>query len=89
MPGIGFGYADFATAKLIETKLAHTAPTLHVASVCACQPVRHLEYFHDMSALQIFFDGAPVPPGGQLRPDLSRPGLGLELKRTEIERFAA
>ena len=26
------------------------------------------------------FDGAPVPDGGFVRPDLSRPGLGLELK---------
>jgi L-alanine-DL-glutamate epimerase-like enolase superfamily enzyme len=69
---------------------AHTAPTLHAALGCACQQVRHLEYFHDHVRIeQMLFDGAPVPIGGKLSPDCSRPGLGLELKRADAERFAA
>ena len=31
----------------------------------------------------MLFDGAPTPVGGALRPDLSRPGLGLEFKRQD------
>ena len=45
---------------------------------------RHLEYFHDHDRIEhMLFDGAPTPVGGALRPDLSRPGLGLEFKRQD------
>ena len=33
------------------------------------------------------FDGAPAPVDGALRPDRSRPGLGLDLKRADAEKF--
>ncbi len=36
----------------------------------------------------MLFDGAPEPRDGLLRPDLSRPGLGLEFKRQDAARFA-
>ena len=36
----------------------------------------------------MLFDGAPTPVGGSLRPDLSRPGLGLEFKRKDAQRYA-
>ena len=36
----------------------------------------------------MLFDGAPVPRGGAIAPDLSRPGLGLTFKRKDAERFA-
>jgi hypothetical protein len=32
-------------------------------------------------------DGTLDPEGGKLVPDASRPGLGLELKRADAERF--
>ena len=32
-------------------------------------------------------DGAPSPVKGELRPDLSRPGMGLEFKRADAARF--
>lgn len=68
---------------------AHAAPSLHVAPCCATAGVRHLEYFHDhVRVEQLLFDGAATPVGGRLYPDLSRPGLGLELKRADAERFA-
>jgi hypothetical protein len=38
---------------------------------------------------QMFFDGALTPIGGALRPDRSRPGIGLELKRSDAARYAA
>jgi hypothetical protein len=37
----------------------------------------------------MFFDGLPQLADGELRPELSRPGFGLELKRADAEKFAA
>jgi L-alanine-DL-glutamate epimerase-like enolase superfamily enzyme len=69
---------------------AHCAPALHVHVACAAQPMRHIEYFHDHVRIEnMFFDGVPKPVNGALHPDLSRPGIGLELKRADAERFAA
>ena len=69
---------------------AHTAPALHAHLGCAALPMRHLEYFHDHVRIeQMFFDGVLTPIDGKLRPDLSRPGMGIELKRADIRRFAA
>jgi L-alanine-DL-glutamate epimerase-like enolase superfamily enzyme len=69
---------------------AHTAPALHTHVCCAALPVRHLEYFHDHVRIErLFFDGIPQPVSGELRPDRSRPGMGIELKKKDVERFAA
>jgi hypothetical protein len=35
----------------------------------------------------MFFDGVLEPVNGKLRPDLSRPGLGLEFKEKDAVRF--
>jgi L-alanine-DL-glutamate epimerase-like enolase superfamily enzyme len=67
---------------------AHTAPALHLAVGCAVPPARHLEYFHDHVRIEkTIFDGAVEPVQGILYPDLERPGLGLELRKAEAERF--
>jgi L-alanine-DL-glutamate epimerase-like enolase superfamily enzyme len=67
---------------------AHTAPALHLAPCCALPEARHLEYFHDHVRIEaMLFDGVPRPVDGSLRPDPSRPGLGLELKRADAERW--
>jgi len=69
---------------------AHTAPALHTHVCCAAIPLRHLEYFHDHVRIEnMFFEGAPKPVHGELRPDLSRPGMGIELKQADAQRFAA
>jgi len=68
----------------------HTAPALHTHVACAIPSFKNLEYFHDHVRIErMFFDGVPEPVKGELRPDLSRPGIGLELKRADAERFAA
>jgi L-alanine-DL-glutamate epimerase-like enolase superfamily enzyme len=74
-----------------ETALSgHCAPQIHAHALAACQRTVHLEYFHDHSRIEgMLFDGALSPEGGALRPDDSRPGLGIELKQAEAERFAA
>ena len=69
---------------------AHTAPALHTHVCCAALSLRHLEYFHDHVRIeQMFFDGIRAPVNGELQPDLSRPGMGIELKRADVQRFAA
>jgi L-alanine-DL-glutamate epimerase-like enolase superfamily enzyme len=69
---------------------AHTAPSVHTHLGCAATPLRHLEYFHDHVRIEnMFFDGARAPVNGELSPDLSRPGMGIELKRADAQRFAA
>jgi L-alanine-DL-glutamate epimerase-like enolase superfamily enzyme len=67
---------------------AHTAPSLHAHVCCALAPVCHVEYFHDHARIeQMFFDGALRAVDGFLRPDLSRPGMGLEFKRADAEEY--
>jgi L-alanine-DL-glutamate epimerase-like enolase superfamily enzyme len=68
---------------------AHTALSLHAHPCCALPAVRHLEYFHDHVRIeQMFFDGVLTPANGALCPDLSRPGMGLVLKRSDAQRYA-
>ena len=69
---------------------AHTAPSVHTHLGCATTPLRHLEYFHDHVRIEnMFFDGVRLPVNGALSPDLTRPGMGIELKRADAQRFAA
>jgi L-alanine-DL-glutamate epimerase-like enolase superfamily enzyme len=69
---------------------AHTAPALHTHVACAALSLRHIEYFHDHVRIeQMLFDGARPPVKGELWPDLSRPGMGIELKEADARRFAA
>jgi L-alanine-DL-glutamate epimerase-like enolase superfamily enzyme len=67
---------------------AHCAPAIHMHPCCAAQPARHLEYFHDHARIeQMLFDGASAPIGGALQPDNSRPGLGLEFKFQDADKY--
>ena len=67
---------------------AHCAPALHCHLACAAPRFRNLEWFHDHVRIEsMLFDGAPVPSQGTIRPDLSRPGLGLAFKRKDAETF--
>jgi L-alanine-DL-glutamate epimerase-like enolase superfamily enzyme len=67
---------------------AHTAPHLHLHCCCAAPLLRHIEYFHDhVRIAELLLDGAVSPQNGALRPDRSRPGHGLTLKRSAAERY--
>jgi L-alanine-DL-glutamate epimerase-like enolase superfamily enzyme len=69
---------------------AHCAPSLHVHPCCSLGNLRPIEYFHDHVRIErMLFDGALVPEHGALHPDLARPGMGLEFKRADAERFEA
>jgi L-alanine-DL-glutamate epimerase-like enolase superfamily enzyme len=67
----------------------HCAPQVSAHACTAAWHLRHLEYFHDHVRIErLAFDGCLEPePGGVLRPDRSRPGMGLELKEADIEPF--
>jgi L-alanine-DL-glutamate epimerase-like enolase superfamily enzyme len=66
----------------------HTAPTIHAHALGAVAKLRHLEWFHDHVRVErLFFDGFLEPDGGAVRPDRSRPGIGVELKREDVERY--
>lgn len=68
---------------------AHCAPMLHLAPSCAISLDWPMEYFHDHVRIEhLLFDGVVDPVDGNLRPDLSRPGMGLELKRNEAAKYA-
>ncbi len=67
---------------------AHTAPSLHTHACCGAMPSYNIEYFHDHERIEhMVFDGALTPSDGVLKPDLSRPGLGLDFKRTDAARY--
>jgi L-alanine-DL-glutamate epimerase-like enolase superfamily enzyme len=80
--------AALCEARSLELS-AHCGPSIHAHVCCAVRNFRHLEYFHDHARLEpLLFDGVLEVRDGSLRPDLSRPGNGLELKRRDAERFA-
>ena len=66
----------------------HCAPALHATVACALPAVIHGEYFHDHARIErMFFDGALLPVDGALAPDRQRPGMGLEFRRADAEKF--
>jgi L-alanine-DL-glutamate epimerase-like enolase superfamily enzyme len=68
---------------------AHCAPALHLHAGCTAGPLRHLEYFYDHVRIErMLFEGVATPTQGLLYPDRTRPGLGLELKRADAQRYA-
>jgi L-alanine-DL-glutamate epimerase-like enolase superfamily enzyme len=85
----GFSHAAaLAQAHALDIS-GHTAPSLHLHACLAVPGLRHLEWFHDHVRIErMLFDGFIEPVAGELRPDLSRPGHGLELKVADAERYA-
>ncbi len=68
---------------------AHCAPSASAHPCCALEFARHVEYFHDHVRIErMLFDGALTASKGELRPDPSRPGAGLELKRADAAPYA-
>jgi L-alanine-DL-glutamate epimerase-like enolase superfamily enzyme len=66
----------------------HCAPQLSVHALCGVTRLRHQEYFHDHVRIErMLFDGVVEPEDGSLRPDLDRPGHGLQLERSEAARY--
>ncbi len=66
----------------------HCAPSLHARVGMAVPNLRHVEYFHDHQRIErLLFDGTLDPQGGALVPDPGQPGLGLQLRTADAERY--
>jgi L-alanine-DL-glutamate epimerase-like enolase superfamily enzyme len=81
--------ADIAYAAGLRFS-AHCSPAIHAHAGCAAPAIAHVEYFHDHVRIErMLFDGAPQHRAGELYPSPDRPGLGVELKGRDAERFRA
>jgi L-alanine-DL-glutamate epimerase-like enolase superfamily enzyme len=79
--------AALAAGHCLEVS-GHCAPNLHAHVGAATPNLRHVEYFHDHERIeQLLFDGTLDPRGGVLSPDPGRPGLGLELRIADAEKY--
>lgn len=89
------GFSGFLEASRIAVSFgcplsAHCAPSLHMHVGAVPANFRHLEYFHDHVRIErMLFDGFIEQRDGFMKPDDSRPGLGLTLKRKDALRYAA
>ena len=67
---------------------SHCGPSIHLHVCCSVPRLVHMEFFHDHARIErMFFDGFREPRRGIMSPDLSRPGLGLELKEQDASRY--
>jgi len=67
---------------------SHCAPALHLHPTLCLPSFFISEYFHDHVRIeQMLFDGVSPPQNGTLKPDLTRPGLGIEFKHQDAEKF--
>jgi L-alanine-DL-glutamate epimerase-like enolase superfamily enzyme len=79
--------AALCSAHCLELS-AHCAPSESIHPCAAVVPLRPMEFFHDHDRIEhMLFDGARSPEKGALWPDLSRPGMGLEFKHADAERY--
>jgi len=84
----GFLQADALCDSHSTPLSAHCAPSLHAHACCAAQRAINTEYFFDHVRIEkMAFDGALEATGGVLRPDLSRPGLGLIWKTADMAQY--
>ena len=68
---------------------SHCGPSMHLHVCCAVPRAIHMEFFHDHARMErMFFEGFCEPISGVMRPDLSRPGMGLEPKVKAMEPYA-
>jgi L-alanine-DL-glutamate epimerase-like enolase superfamily enzyme len=69
---------------------AHCAPNLSAHVCCAVQTLAHIEYFHDHVRIEnLLFEGTLTPERGALRPEIGRPGHGLQVREDALDRLAA
>lgn len=67
---------------------SHCAPSVHLHAAQSLPAFYIAEYFYDHARIEeMFFDGVTKPIDGRLRPDCTKPGLGLSIKTADVEQF--
>lgn len=67
---------------------SHCAPAQHLHPALALPSFYISEYFFDHERIEnMLFDGVAQPTNGYLKPDLSRPGIGLEFKHKDAKKY--
>jgi L-alanine-DL-glutamate epimerase-like enolase superfamily enzyme len=67
---------------------SHCAPNLHVHVCCSINRFRCMEYFHDHARIEnMLFTGTAAVTKGMMRPDLTKPGMGLALNEDAAAPF--
>jgi L-alanine-DL-glutamate epimerase-like enolase superfamily enzyme len=84
----GFLAVDGLCQSALVPLSTHCAPYVHVHVAAAAKMLRHMEYFFDHVRIErMFFDGPAEPVNGMLKPDLARPGIGLEFRRSDAAAY--
>lgn len=67
---------------------SHCGPSIHLHVCCALPRAIHMEFFHDHARIERkLFDGFCEPQSGRMKPDFSRPGMGLDLKEADASSY--
>ncbi len=67
---------------------SHCAPSIHMHAAMSLPAFYTGEYFYDHVRIEdMLFEGVPKPVDGKLHPDMNRPGLGLEFKYKDAEKY--
>lgn len=67
---------------------SHCAPAMHLHAALALPFFYIAEYFYDHVRIEtMLFDGIAAPKNGFLFPDLQRPGMGIEFKYADAEKY--
>lgn len=67
---------------------SHCAPALHLHVALSVNNFYIAEYFYDHVRIEkMFFDGVMPSKNGCLFPDLQKPGMGLEFKNKDAEKY--
>jgi L-alanine-DL-glutamate epimerase-like enolase superfamily enzyme len=78
--------ADWPAVAGIDASVYVIPADAHVGA--ATVNLRHVEYFHDHQRIeQLLFDGTLDPLDGVLSPEPGQPGLGLELRTSDAEKY--
>ncbi|MEP6682075.1 MAG: enolase C-terminal domain-like protein [Parafilimonas sp.] len=79
--------ASLAEAQQIPFS-SHCAPALHLHAAVSLSNFYIAEYFYDHARIEnMLFDGVMQSKNGCIYPDLSRPGIGLEFKYSDAEKY--
>ena len=67
---------------------SHCAPALHLHATISLNNFYIAEYFYDHARIEnMLFDGAMQPKTGCIYPDTTRPGMGIEFKYSDAEKY--